>query len=517
MFDSTPKLDNVSFKYDPNKQKQKPQQPQYPCFSQIHLFQFDQSTNSNKSIGNAIFLIRPLANQGYQIFVYQNQNPIINLQVSTSIKWTIRNKVYGYLTDTQGVQWTIQFPDPPSAARASLTLASILSPIEGNKVSTFDILQGTGTPLNNGDKVNVSYIGFVCNQLPFTGNQFDSNDKFEFTIGSESIIKGYSLGSAGLRVGGTRAILIPPEFGYGNKSIPNRIPSNSTLGFILTVNSAVFAARSAPAPTPTASPQPQPQQPVNSTLEKVMKTGVAIPTAQRNLPQQQQQQPVQPQQQMQQEQFDEIETHETTILPTIDENDVLQRMDQLTEMIRAKFDSLITEAPVSMKPGDVVFEVQSLAAQIEDKERQLREQQQVIDELQRTKQSSKLKEELDMAQAELRSLRSVLRGGRDLRHENEELRSELRNLKETKLVELERNIADLRAQLADAKGISQAAAATKTKELFFAFMGNAIEKIQSRFEGRGVVQASEVANSIYDIFHVCSNEIFKQIEENGIL
>jgi hypothetical protein len=59
-------------------------------------------------------------------------------------------------------------------------------------------------------------------------------------------------------------------------------------------------------------------------------------------------------------------------MPTVDEHEVLQRMEQLTELIRTRFDALAVSVPVTMRPGDVVYEVQALAAEIEDKERQLR-------------------------------------------------------------------------------------------------------------------------------------------------
>lgn len=502
LFDSSPKIDNVSFKYDPSKQK-KANQPNFPCSTQIRLFQFDSSTKENKPLGNAMFLIRPVPNQGFQIFVYQNQNnPFISQMINQTMKWTLRNKIYGYLTDSRGLQWTIQFSDASVAARASVSIASVLSPVDNDKVSVYDISIGSGNTVTKGDILNVSYIGFVGNNLPFTATQFDSNDNFNFTIGSETIIKGYSLGTDGMRIGGTRVIIMPPEFAYGSKSIPGRIPSNSTLTFLITLNNAKIVQN-----------QENVQQKVPSKIEKLQKIGaVSIPSVQQEPERDQTKTRIE--EQPKEERFD---IKAENIYPTVDESELLQRMDQLTEMIRTKFESLILEAPVSMKPGDIVFEVQSLAAQIEDKERQILEQQQIIEELQKTKQSSKLKEELDIAQTELQSLHSVLKGGRDLRHENEELRSELKNLKENKLNELEHNIADLRYQLANSKDITKSVATTKTKELFFSFMGSVIDKIQNKLEGQNNLSSADVVNTLYDVFHNCSEEIFAQIEQNGIL
>lgn len=441
--------------------------------------------------------------QGYQVFVYQNQSsPYLSQMVNQTMKWSLRNKIYGYLTDAQGAQWIVQFPDAASAARASVSIASILSPIGSDGVSTYDVALGSGNTVSDGDQLNVSYIGFVGNNLPFTDAQFDSNESFDFTIGSQSIIKGYSLGTNGMRIGGTRVILMPPEYAYGAKSIPGRIPANSTLTFLITLNSAKIAQS-----TKTAQSETQ------SKIEKLQRAGaVSVPSVQAESHSDQIQKPADAARSE-----ERVNQRFGNDYPTVDETELLQRIDQLTETIRTKFDSLILEAPVSMKPGDIVFEVQSLAAQIEDKERQILEQQQIIDELQRTKQSSKLKEELDIAQTELKSLRSVLRGGRDLRHENEELRSELKELKENKLNELEHDISDLRYQLANSRNITQSAATDKTKELFFSFMGSVIDKTQNKLEGQTNLSSTDVINTLYDIFRVCSEEIFTRIEKNGII
>ena len=78
-------------------------------------------------------------------------------------------------------------------------------------------------------------------------------------------------------------------------------------------------------------------------------------------------------------------------------------------------------------------------------------------------------------------------------------------------------MSELKTQLANAHDISQAAAATKTKELFFSFMGSAIDKLQSIFAGDQTLDAKMVTDQIYAVFHQCSDDIFRQIDERGII
>ncbi|OHT11438.1 peptidyl-prolyl cis-trans isomerase, FKBP-type family protein [Tritrichomonas foetus] len=412
--------------------------------------------------------------------------------------------------------------------------------------------------------------------MPFTGGLFDQNEKYSFVIGANTTIKGYSLGTDGMKIGGTRVVLIPPDYGYGNRAIGNKIPANSTLAFLITLNDAVLKnppqqqqqqqqpvqqqpvqqqpvqqqpvqqqqqqyQQQEPTPQP-AQPFQQPQQQAppqmserrpSTTLEKIQKAGgIAMPMTpmqqqQQQQYQQQQQQYQQPPQQQQQPAHQQLFNNDdddedeavvnTTFVPTIDEEDVLKRIDQLGDLIKSKFDNLVLEAPVSLKPRDLVYEIQTLASQIEDQERQLKEQEQLIDELKKSKQNSRLKAELDIAQTELQSLRSVLKGGKDYRRENDELKFELRQLKEEKIQTLQDSLSDLRTQLANAHDISQAAAGTKTKELFFSFMGAAIDKLQSIFAGSEKLNSKEVTDKIYEVFHQCSEDVFKQIDERGII
>ncbi|MXZ71971.1 MAG: FKBP-type peptidyl-prolyl cis-trans isomerase [Acidobacteria bacterium] len=84
----------------------------------------------------------------------------------------------------------------------------------------------------NGDVLNVDYTGWLYdpNAQDNKGTQFDSGN-FTFTLGIGQVIPGWDRGLLGMRVGGRRVIVIPPELGYGEDGSPPRIPGNATLLF----------------------------------------------------------------------------------------------------------------------------------------------------------------------------------------------------------------------------------------------------------------------------------------------
>src|SRR5688572_8010310 len=92
-----------------------------------------------------------------------------------------------------------------------------------------DIECGEGTAAARGDSVTVHYTGTLEN-----GEEFDSSrggDPFPFKLGGGDVIEGWEEGVVGMREGGTRKLIIPPDLGYGESGYPPVIPPNSTLIF----------------------------------------------------------------------------------------------------------------------------------------------------------------------------------------------------------------------------------------------------------------------------------------------
>ena len=99
-----------------------------------------------------------------------------------------------------------------------------------------DLQAGGGALLVSGHTIAVRYTG----ALP-SGVVFDSNTgaatPFSFTLGAGQVIAGFDEGIAGMHVGGSRQLIIPPSLGYG-ASAHGAIPGNSVLVFTVTVVSS---------------------------------------------------------------------------------------------------------------------------------------------------------------------------------------------------------------------------------------------------------------------------------------
>ena len=89
---------------------------------------------------------------------------------------------------------------------------------------------GDGKVAKAGDMVLVHYTGTLKN-----GEKFDSSvdrgKPFPFPLGQGKVIKGWDEGVAGMKEGGKRTLIIPPNLAYGEDGSPPVIPPNSTLIF----------------------------------------------------------------------------------------------------------------------------------------------------------------------------------------------------------------------------------------------------------------------------------------------
>jgi len=104
--------------------------------------------------------------------------------------------------------------------------------------SQTDLVVGTGTAAINGSQVTVAYTGWLhdATRPDAKGTQFDSNTSFSFRLGTGAVIRGWDIGVVGMRVGGQRRLVIPPDLAYGSGGSPPRIGPNNTLVFDVTLN-----------------------------------------------------------------------------------------------------------------------------------------------------------------------------------------------------------------------------------------------------------------------------------------
>jgi FKBP-type peptidyl-prolyl cis-trans isomerase len=93
-----------------------------------------------------------------------------------------------------------------------------------------DVVVGTGAEAVSGKEVVVHYTGTLTDGTKFDSSK-DRNEPFSFNLGAGQVIKGWDEGVAGMKVGGTRKLTIPPEMGYGASGAGGVIPPNATLLF----------------------------------------------------------------------------------------------------------------------------------------------------------------------------------------------------------------------------------------------------------------------------------------------
>lgn len=100
-----------------------------------------------------------------------------------------------------------------------------------------DVKLGTGEEAVSGHHVSVHYTGWLYDESApdHKGKKFDSsrdrNEPFEFPLGAGHVIKGWDEGVQGMKVGGQRTLIIPPEMGYGKRGAGGVIPPDATLVF----------------------------------------------------------------------------------------------------------------------------------------------------------------------------------------------------------------------------------------------------------------------------------------------
>jgi peptidylprolyl isomerase len=97
-----------------------------------------------------------------------------------------------------------------------------------------DLVVGTGDVAVKGATLEMHYTGWLY-QNGKRGKKFDSSldsgRPFSFKLGAGEVIDGWDRGIEGMRVGGKRELIIPPQLGYGARGAPPDIPPNATLDF----------------------------------------------------------------------------------------------------------------------------------------------------------------------------------------------------------------------------------------------------------------------------------------------
>jgi len=91
-------------------------------------------------------------------------------------------------------------------------------------------IEGEGVEIINHSKIQVHYLGKLEDGTKFDSS-YDRGEPLSFQIGLRQVIEGWERGLMGMKIGGKRTIIIPPELAYGERGVGDLIPPNATLFF----------------------------------------------------------------------------------------------------------------------------------------------------------------------------------------------------------------------------------------------------------------------------------------------
>ena len=101
------------------------------------------------------------------------------------------------------------------------------------KLMAEDIVEGEGPEATSGDTVDVHYVGVSWKTRKQFDASWDRGDTFSFRLGAGMVISGWDEGVQGMKVGGRRRLVLPPNKAYGTQGAGGVIGPNETLVFVV--------------------------------------------------------------------------------------------------------------------------------------------------------------------------------------------------------------------------------------------------------------------------------------------
>ena len=96
-----------------------------------------------------------------------------------------------------------------------------------------DIVEGEGQTATSGDTVRVQYVGVSWKTRKQFDASWDRQEPFEFRLGAGMVISGWDEGVQGMKEGGRRRLVLPPNKAYGKQGAGGVIGPNETLVFVV--------------------------------------------------------------------------------------------------------------------------------------------------------------------------------------------------------------------------------------------------------------------------------------------
>lgn len=101
------------------------------------------------------------------------------------------------------------------------------------KLVIHELEEGSGAEAKRGDEVTVQYVGVSYKSGKEFDASWDRHEPFSFQLGAGMVIPGWDKGVEGMKVGGRRELIIPPDLAYGAEGAPPAIAPNETLIFVI--------------------------------------------------------------------------------------------------------------------------------------------------------------------------------------------------------------------------------------------------------------------------------------------
>jgi peptidylprolyl isomerase len=189
------------------------------CTSPSDISSIDTTLeSSSKSLGN-VNMVNDIT----------SQNSVKGANTSNEEKADLRLSKEDQKAITQGSEQTGAKPAKPKTNNVPQTT---LGPTDKDTTTlqVQETMPGKGAEATEGKQVAVHYIGRLTSGKEFD-NSYKRGQPIIFTLGVGQVIKGWDVGIAGMKVGGRRHLLIPPQLAYGDNSPTPDIPNGATLIF----------------------------------------------------------------------------------------------------------------------------------------------------------------------------------------------------------------------------------------------------------------------------------------------
>ncbi len=133
-------------------------------------------------------------------------------------------------TGSSGSTGATTSESPAAKTKPTVTVPKGPAP---KKLEIKELEEGSGAEAKSGDKVTVQYVGVGYKSGEEFDASWDRGEPFSFTLGAGEVIPGWDQGVEGMKVGGRRELIIPPELAYGEAGAPPAIGPNETLVFVI--------------------------------------------------------------------------------------------------------------------------------------------------------------------------------------------------------------------------------------------------------------------------------------------